>query len=577
MELNKKIIEIFRNIVNKSGEIGSLFFFTGFVLVTVIIMINSRITPPQVNTSIFYINDIHGQIPKMEQLVNAAQAYDRFVKSNEGKLDSLKLSSGDTLIGENPAIGQAATEFENIIGIDVKVLGNHEFDSKSENLPKFLSLSNSVKVGTNMNFEPGSPIKPYIHSSYVKEVNGNKYGFLGIVPTDLALRVKKKETLNGVTSDDDERTLKDLQAEVNKLQERGINKIILLSHAGYDLEKKVAQRVSGIDVILGGHSHDLHKGIVNQKNFFMSPVNEPVVITQTGCNGERYGVLDVSFNEKGQIIAANNNVLETNLHEKNPAAVAKMDSYLGKSTVIGNVKYAEPFPEDQMLEENPFADFILDAIKSELDVDVVFMNSGNLRGSIPMGSVSDRDISSISPFKNFMCTAYIDQKELVQTIKNGLKAAQTVEKKPGLVQVSGLRYVATDKGELKELYFIDKNGKKKPIDFNDPDDDVKYLAAFDDFLARGNEGFDGLNKIDDDDTRKYDFDKDHCAIEYIKKMNGKPFDIKKDGRVTIIKAKNSETTPAIQPNFTYMKPSSDLRHWLQQIASHKDLSLSKAQ
>jgi len=530
-------------VLNKTTVFRQLFFFMNVIVITVIwtmVMINFKSIPQNtVNTSIFYINDFHGQVPKMERTVTAAHKFDEFIKEQKGNVDGFKVSSGDILIGENPQLGYAATEFENAAGIDVQVLGNHEFDSEPANLPKFLDLSKAASVGTNVKYKPGTPLASRIQRAVIIERNGHKYGFIGALLPNLGTKVKDPRHLNGISIDSETQTLIELQEEADRLRSQGVNKIILLSHAGYDMDKRIAQSVTGIDVILGGHTHNLLKGVVNKQNFFLSPVKEPVLITQAGCNGENYGVLDLTFNEKGQIIGANNKVIETSAYKKDPAATTAMDKYLGKPVVIGRIGAAENFSGNPLHEENPYANFILDAVKSEMDADIALMNSGNMRGTIDTDifsrDITDRDISSISPYKNSMCLVYLNQKELVDAIKCGLRAMQTPGNTAGLLQVSGLRYVGTSEGELKELDFIDKQGKKHPIDINNPDVNTKYRVAYDDFLARGRDGFTMLNKLNDADTKRFDYDKDYCTINYVKKFNGKPVNIKSDGRITIMR------------------------------------------
>ena len=45
-----------------------------------------------------------------------------------------------------------------------------------------------------------------------------------------------------------------LQAEVNALKIQGVNKIIAVGHAGYNMDKKIASNVNGLDIIVGGHT-----------------------------------------------------------------------------------------------------------------------------------------------------------------------------------------------------------------------------------------------------------------------------------------------------------------------------------
>ena len=56
-----------------------------------------------------------------------------------------------------------------------------------------------------------------------------------------------------------------MQKEIDSLKEKGVNKIIVLSHAGYNADVELAQSVEGIDVIIGGHTHNLIKGIKENK------------------------------------------------------------------------------------------------------------------------------------------------------------------------------------------------------------------------------------------------------------------------------------------------------------------------
>ena len=86
-------------------------------------------------------------------------------------------------------------------------------------------------------------------------------------------------------------TIQDVQKEVDKLKSQGVNKIILLSHSGYGYDRKIAKNTDGIDVILGGHSHNLVEGVKDGENLLYSKSNEPVVITQAGRDGKNIGVL----------------------------------------------------------------------------------------------------------------------------------------------------------------------------------------------------------------------------------------------------------------------------------------------
>ena len=172
-----------------------------------------------------------------------------------------------------------------------------------------------------------------------------------------------------------------------------------------------------------------------------------------------------------------------------------------------------------------------DAIRQELKVDIALINAANLRGSLTAGKVTDRDISSITPFKNRMVKTYLTEKELVDALKHGAASMLKNDHKPGLLMGSGINYTVNKKGELLELNYIDKTGNVNKIDVNNPREDKKYLCAYDDFLAKGGDKFSTLNKMDSL-IEYYNFDKDTLAVNYIKKL-GKPLSIKSDNRIKI--------------------------------------------
>jgi 2',3'-cyclic-nucleotide 2'-phosphodiesterase (5'-nucleotidase family) len=484
-------------------------------------------------TSIFYINDLHGQIPKMQRLVSAGQHAELMAEKNGA--DILKVCSGDTFIGSDEKRNIAAASFLNVAGIDAEAPGNHEFDITASVCGKLLKNSKTHILGMNMNFpDDKSDLSQKVVRSVIKEgKNGEKYGLIGLQPSDIHKRMKKQEALEGITIDDKEQTLVELQEEVNKLQEKGVNKIFLLSHQGNTFEKEIAQKINGIDVIFGGHSHDLIEDVKEGENLFYTPSGEPVVITQAGRDGNHFGVLNLEFNDKGQISYVQNNVMDTNTYSSNLIMSKTIDSILGESPIIGELKHVDPLPKNANLEENPWADFVADALKTNLDADIALVNSANFRGSVDYGTVTERDISSIFPFNNKLYKVKINEKDIVDAVKLCAKTYTAKNLKPGIMQVSGLSYKIDKAGNLLEMSYHDKQGQIKSIDVNNPDPNKTYTAIYDEFLINGGDDMTMLKREDKDILERYTFDKDKVTIDYIKSLK-QPFEVRKDGRITIV-------------------------------------------
>ena len=106
---------------------------------------------------------------------------------------------------------------------------------------------------------------------------------------------------------------------VASLKALGINKIIVLSHIGYDEDVKLANSVAGIDVVVGGHSHTLlgdpaqfaPLGITPAgetlkgayPTVVKGPENETALVVQGWRWTEALAALDVNFDETGRIVS----------------------------------------------------------------------------------------------------------------------------------------------------------------------------------------------------------------------------------------------------------------------------------
>lgn len=493
------------------------------------------ISQPQklTSTSIFYVNDEHSNIPNMERLVTASDQFDYFTPTQ--KTDKLKFSEGDFALGTDKKLNTLAVTAQNIIGIMASAGGNHEFDINKKDLAEVLKNHNYKLLGINLEIpqtsEENKEISKEITNSYIQEKNGTKYGVIGLLPFDFTLHVTDPQEYKDFHVLSIDETIPRVQKEIDNMKKQGVNKIIVLSHAGYDSDVKLAQSVEGIDIILGGHTHDLIKGVQEGKNLFYSKkTGEPTIITQAGKNGDYFGVLNVQFDENGIIKTVQNNVIDTSNYPKNLIMRHFIDMILGKPKTVGTINSA-PNEKISLTKENASADFINDIIRQGLDVDLVIMNSGGMRSSFEAGVLTDRDLKNINPFKNKLCIARLSEKDIVDAIKAGAASMKDENNMPGILQVSGLKYTMTKSGEVKQISFVSKDGKETPINVDHPDPNKTYRVGLDDFVLWGGNHY--LPNKYDQAEEKFDFDKNKLITDYMAKST-KPIDIKADGRIQII-------------------------------------------
>ncbi len=478
-------------------------------------------------SSIFYINDAHGKSINIERTITASNAFDKSVSSGT---DVLKLSSGDIQLGEPVLANLVMVEAQNIMGIMASAMGNHECDSQ-EHIKELIPHMGYKLLACNVNIDPNNSLYNKIEKSYIQEVNGNKYGIIGATPVDLFSRIKHGKIFNELKVDNIEDTISDIQAEVNKLKKQGVNKIILLSHVGFDYDKKIAQETDGIDIILGGHSHNLLIGAQSGINLFNSKSGEPVVITQAGRDGRYFGVLNVDWDKNGVMTRVQNNVTGTRGFKRNPVVRNIFENILGKPKLVGVINSAPPPPINDSIDPSGHANFLCDCINKELGTDITLLGSATIRGHFESGKLNTRWLEDILPFKNKLVIAEYTEKEIVDMLKVSAKSLVNTNNKPGIVHVAGLKYMIGRDGNLRAAIFVDKNSNETNININNPRTDKIYKTALIDYYCQGHDGFTMLNKYDS--AKICDVGINECVEHYFQK-HPMPVDIVDDGRIQIV-------------------------------------------
>ena len=479
---------------------------------------------------LLYTNDWHGQTDNMGGILGASLQFDSSTKGQ--KLDTLKLIAGDSWSGANGKKNSLILNLMNYMGFDACTIGNHELDSGSKAFIDTIKGSYNTKfVSSNLKTTQGKTPEGVV-SSFVKEENGNKYGIIGLSPIDLKTVVVSEKIPDLDVLNYDE-TVRNTQAEIDKLRAQGVNKIIILSHIGKDLDEKLAQSLDGVDIIVGGHSHDKIQGAHEGENLVYSKSGEPVIILQTGQNAENYGILDAQFSPEGILTRVKNSVIETN-RQKNSVIEAIKDSEIGISPQVGFIDEVPQMPENRRLEPSPWTACIADSMREALNTDVAIINSANIRKIPQIGKLTERDIEESAPMKNDLLKTQMSEEQIVSGIKNAAyRSFGASDGYPGLLQCSGVRYTIDSNGKLLLLSFVDRLGNETVVDVNNPSKTKMYTVALDSFLANGKEYPEMVPKAE---VEKFNFDKDTTMIEYVKKRPDKDkLVFKDDGRLRIVK------------------------------------------
>ena len=215
--------------------------------------------------------------------------------------NSLLLDGGDQFQGTlyyTYYKGKVAAEMMNKLGYDAMTVGNHEFDDGPEVLRGFMDAVRFPVLMSNADVTREPALRDVIKKSDIITVGGQKIGLIGLTPEDthdLASPGKNITFGDPVSA---------VQKEVDKLSAQGVKKIIVLSHSGYEVDKKVAEQTKGVDVIVGGHSNTY---LSNSSDRAAGPYPTMIgktAIVQAYAYGKFLGELSVSFDDAGEIITA---------------------------------------------------------------------------------------------------------------------------------------------------------------------------------------------------------------------------------------------------------------------------------
>ena len=208
---------------------------------------------------------------------------------------ALLLDGGDTWQGSATALwtrGQDMVDAAKLLGVDI-MTGHWEFTLGMERVKEIIEKDFAGKVdflAQNVKTADfGDPVfKPYV----IREINGVPCAIIGqaFPYTPIANpRYFVADWTFGIQDDN-------LQKMVDEARGKGAQVVVLLSHNGMDVDLKMAGRVSGIDAILGGHTHDgmpVASVVANRGG--------QTLVTNAGSNGKFLGVMD--FDVKGGKVA----------------------------------------------------------------------------------------------------------------------------------------------------------------------------------------------------------------------------------------------------------------------------------
>ena len=255
---------------------------------------------------ILHTNDTHSQIDPLSDGLGGVMRRKAVIDSvRAANQNVLLVDAGDAVQGTLYFYlygGKVEQEIFNILGVETRILGNHEFDNGIDSLAAVLALSDAEKISTNYHLDNTS-LKGMFQPYTIKEYGGKRIGILGI-----------NLDPNGIISKGNYDGLEflpivataNLAAEKLKKEEK-VDAVIALTHIGYNPAGLVGDSVLAtnshdIDIIIGGHSHDTidpttEKGA--RRSRLTNLDGEEVLVVQTGKSGRNLGKIEINLDSLG--------------------------------------------------------------------------------------------------------------------------------------------------------------------------------------------------------------------------------------------------------------------------------------
>ncbi len=200
---------------------------------------------------------------------------------------ALLLDGGDSWQGSATALwsnGQDMVDASKLLGVDV-MTGHWEFTLGADRVMEIVEKDFRGKIDfLAQNVSTRDFGDAVFKSHSVREINGIRVAVIGqaFPYTPIANPAYKVPQWSfGIQEES-------LQRSVDGLRAQGVGLVVLLSHNGMDVDLKLASRVTGIDVIFGGHTHD-----ATPEPIIIANRSGQTVVTNAGCNGKFLGVMDL--------------------------------------------------------------------------------------------------------------------------------------------------------------------------------------------------------------------------------------------------------------------------------------------
>ena len=391
----------------------------------------------------------------------------------------------------------------NMMGYDVQILGNHEFDNGLEELARHQRTLTADRLSANYDFSGTAAdglFKPYV----IREIDGKRIGILGLNVDPHGLIAAS--AYEGMTFSPITETGNRIAAHLK--QDEDCDLVVAVTHigaeheAGRENDYDLARSSRDIDIIIGGHSHTVilpDNSTPECPSVVANADGRPVLVVQTGKYGRNLGYIKIDLDAVEEGTPADFNYTLIPVTDRFPAdtldkdMAAHITPYREQLLAVDShviarcaadmpnyhrtgafVNWTSDFAEYY---GRHVADSLRDAGGDIPLLDFAMMNVGGIRHPMKEGDVTEGQILATFPFSNRMTLVAIKGADFID-------AMRIAAEKHGEAVSNAIRVVTDDYDRVVRVVV---NGEEM-------DPDRTYLMATINYLAWGNDDFAPLAK-----------------------------------------------------------------------------------
>ena len=238
-----------------------------FALSAACVLLMAGLSAAQVDTlTIIHVNDTHSNLLPYSQAHygGIARAATVIGMWKMGEPNPILIHAGDFMVGTlffNAYLGVPELQILNALGFDALCLGNHDFDIGPGPLAYALGTANldttfRILSSNALNLDSVPGLKALVKPYSIIQRHGVKIGIMGL--TTPATNVESNPSPVFL----DTNIVQDANLLAAQLRGSGCKVVLLVSHLGLPIDMQIANYLSGVSAIIGGHSHDSTQSVI---------------------------------------------------------------------------------------------------------------------------------------------------------------------------------------------------------------------------------------------------------------------------------------------------------------------------